>query len=162
MELWYTAMIVLHVVIALAIIGLVLLQHGKGADMGSGFGGGASASLFGATGSANFLSRTTAVLATVFFILSLALAYFASNRPKSESGILDAVKTEKPASDVPQLPQKPGAEAPKPAAEEAKPAAQAAKPAAEAAKPATDAAKPGADAPKPASGEPAKAKDVPN
>jgi len=150
MELWYTVMIVLHVVFALAIIGLVLLQHGKGADMGSGFGGGASASLFGATGSANFLSRTTAVLATVFFILSLALAYFASNRPKSESGILDAVKTEKPATDVPQpqLPQKPAAEAAKPAAEEAKPAAEAAKPAAE--------------APKPSSGEPAKAKDVPN
>jgi len=148
MELWYTAMIVLHVVIALAIIGLVLLQHGKGADMGSGFGGGASASLFGATGSANFLSRTTAVLATVFFILSLALAYFASNRPKSESGILDAVKTEKPATDVPQTPQKPGAEAAKPAAETAKPAVEAPKPAAE--------------APKPASGEPAKAKDVPN
>jgi preprotein translocase subunit SecG len=143
MELWYTVMIVLHVVFALAIIGLVLLQHGKGADMGSGFGGGASASLFGATGSANFLSRTTAVLATVFFILSLALAYFASNRPKSESGILDAVKTEKPATDVPQpqLPQKPAAEAAKPAAEAAKPAAE---------------------APKPSSGEPAKAKDVPN
>ena len=162
MELWYTVMIVLHVVIALAIIGLVLLQHGKGADMGSGFGGGASASLFGATGSANFLSRTTAVLATVFFILSLALAYFASNRPKSESGILDAVKAEKPATDVPQSPQKLGAEAAKPAAETAKPAAEAAKPATEAAKPATDAAKPGADAPKPAPGEPAKAKDVPN
>ena len=58
-------LIVLHVLIALAIIGLVLLQHGKGADMGSGFGGGASSSLFGATGSANFLSRATAVLATV-------------------------------------------------------------------------------------------------
>ena len=150
MELWYTVMIVLHVVLALAIIGLVLLQHGKGVDMGSGFGGGASASLFGATGSANFLSRTTAALATVFFVLSLALAYLASNRPKSESGILDAVKTEKPASDVPQpqLQQKPGAETTKPAAETAKPAAEAAKPAAE--------------APKPSSGEPAKAKDVPN
>ena len=61
----------LHVLVALAIIGLVLLQHGKGADMGSGFGGGASGSLFGATGSANFLSRTTAVLATIFFLLSL-------------------------------------------------------------------------------------------
>ena len=169
MELWYTVMIVLHVVIALAIIGLVLLQHGKGADMGSGFGGGASASLFGATGSANFLSRTTAVLATVFFILSLALAYFASNRPKSESGILDAVKTEKPASDVPrpasdvpQAPQKPGAEAAKPAAETAKPAAEAAKPASEAAKPDAETPKPAVEAPKPASGEPAKAKDVPN
>ena len=148
MELWYTVLIVLHVVIALAIIGLVLLQHGKGADMGSGFGGGASASLFGATGSANFLSRTTAALATVFFILSLALAYFASNRPKSQSGILDAVKTERPATDVPQPPQKPAPEAAKPAAEAAKPAAETPKPAAE--------------PPKPASGEPAKAKDVPN
>jgi len=169
MDIWYTVMIVLHVVIALAIIGLVLLQHGKGADMGSGFGGGASASLFGATGSANFLSRTTAVLATVFFVLSLALAYFASHRPKSDSGILDAVKAEKPATDVPQPPQKPGAEAAKPAAQAAKPAAETPKPAAEAAKPATDAAKPGADAAKPATdvakpapGEPAKAKDVPN
>ena len=72
----------LHVLIALAIIGLVLLQHGKGADMGSGFGGGASGSLFGATGSANFLSRATAVLATVFFLTSLGLAYLATNRPK--------------------------------------------------------------------------------
>ena len=63
MDQWLTLIIVFHVLIALAIIGLVLLQHGKGADMGSGFGGGASGSLFGATGSANFLSRATAVLA---------------------------------------------------------------------------------------------------
>ena len=75
---WMTIVIVLHVVVALAIIGLVLLQHGKGADMGSGFGGGASGSLFGATGSANFLSRATAVLATLFFITSLGLAYLAT------------------------------------------------------------------------------------
>ena len=136
MQQWITFIIVAHVLIALAIIGLVLLQHGKGADMGSGFGGGASASLFGATGSANFLSRTTAVLATIFFILSLGLAYFATNKPKAPGGIMDAVKTEKPAAEVPQAPAQP-------------------KPAAEAAKP--------ADAPaKPASGEPAKAKDVPN
>ena len=71
MDIWTNVLIVLHVLMALAIIGLVLLQHGKGADMGSGFGGGASGSLFGATGSANFLSRTTAVLATLFFMLSL-------------------------------------------------------------------------------------------
>ena len=64
--MWTNVLIVAHVITALAIIGLVLLQHGKGADMGSGFGGGASSSLFGATGSANFLSRTTAVLATLF------------------------------------------------------------------------------------------------
>src|SRR5213595_2010530 len=75
-----SVLIVLHILTALAIIGLVLLQHGKGADMGSGFGGGASGSLFGATGSANFLSRTTAVLATLFFLLSLALAYVATHR----------------------------------------------------------------------------------
>jgi preprotein translocase subunit SecG len=136
MDVWYIVLIVGHVVVALAIIGLVLLQHGKGADMGSGFGGGASASLFGATGSANFLSRTTAVLATIFFVLSLALAYFATNRPKAQGGIMDAVKTEKPAAEVPQAP-----------------AAQ--KPAPEAAKPVTEPAKP-------AAGEPPKAKDVPN
>ena len=88
-----TVLIVVHVLVALAIIGLVLLQHGKGADMGSGFGGGASGSLFGATGSANFLSRTTAVLAAVFFVLSLALAYLATNRPVEQGGgVLDATR----------------------------------------------------------------------
>src|SRR6476469_6930744 len=87
-------MIVIHVVIALVIIGLVLLQHGKGADMGSGFGGGASGSLFGATGSANFLSRTTAVMAAVFFILSLALAYTATRRPAEEGGgVIDVIRS---------------------------------------------------------------------
>ena len=117
MEFWFTVVIVLHVLVALAIIGLVLIQHGKGADMGSGFGGGSSASLFGATGSANFMSRTTAVLATIFFLSSLGLAYFATNRPKAAAGILDAVKTEQPAAEVPQpaAAPKPAAEAPKPA-----------------------------------------------
>src|SRR5258708_33471548 len=95
-------LIVLHVLIALAIIGLVLLQHGKGADMGSGFGGGASGSLFGATGSANFLSRATAVLAAIFFALSLALAYVATRRPADEGGgVIDVIRkqqtVEKPA-----------------------------------------------------------------
>ena len=68
-------MIVTQVICAVSIIVLVLLQHGKGADMGAAFGGGASGSLFGATGSANFLSRTTAVLATVFFAVTIGLAY---------------------------------------------------------------------------------------
>jgi preprotein translocase subunit SecG len=81
--------VVMHVLIALAIIGLVLLQHGKGADMGSGFGGGASSSLFGATGSANFLSRATAVLATIFFLSSLALAYFATQKPQESGSVVD-------------------------------------------------------------------------
>ena len=90
---WTNILIVTHVLVALAIIGLVLLQHGKGADMGSGFGGGASGSLFGATGSANFLSRTTAVLATLFFLLSLALAYVATKKPVEPGGVMDAVRT---------------------------------------------------------------------
>ena len=94
-SLWTNILIVTHVLVALAIIGLVLLQHGKGADMGSGFGGGASGSLFGATGSANFLSRTTAVLATIFFLLSLALAYVATKKPvQAGGGVMDAVRKE--------------------------------------------------------------------
>ncbi len=114
MESWMNVVIVLHVLIALAIIGLVLLQHGKGADMGSGFGGGASGSLFGATGSANFLSRATAVLATIFFLTSLGLAYIATNKQKSSDGVLDAVKKEQSGPVKPAV-EKPAAEAPKPA-----------------------------------------------
>ena len=71
---------ILHVLVALAVIGLVLMQHGKGADMGAAFGSGSSGSLFGATGSANFLSRTTAVLATAFFLTSMGLTYFSSQK----------------------------------------------------------------------------------
>ena len=89
MSYWVNAAIVLHVLVAIAIVGLVLLQHGKGADMGSGFGGGASGSLFGATGSANFLSRTTAVLAAIFFASSLALGYFAAHRPREAGSVTD-------------------------------------------------------------------------
>jgi preprotein translocase subunit SecG len=112
MDFWMKVLLAVHVLIALGIIGLVLLQHGKGADMGSGFGGGASGSLFGATGSANFLSRTTAVLATAFFISSLGLAYLATNKPKSGASVMESVK-EQPAkpqvpSDVP-VPKEPSA-----------------------------------------------------
>jgi preprotein translocase subunit SecG len=77
-----------HILVALAIIGLVLMQHGKGADMGAAFGSGASGSLFGATGSANFLSRTTGVLAAVFFATSLTLAYIGSNKPKTTGSVM--------------------------------------------------------------------------
>jgi preprotein translocase subunit SecG len=116
-----TVLIVLHVLVALAIIGLVLLQHGKGADMGSGFGGGASGSLFGATGSANFLSRTTAVLAAVFFVLSLALAYTATRRPAEEGGgVIDVIRNKQ--SQVPAPAQKPAADVPKPPAQPQAPA----------------------------------------
>jgi preprotein translocase subunit SecG len=115
MEMWNTIVVIVHVLIAVAIIGLVLLQHGKGADMGSGFGGGSSSSLFGATGSANFLSRTTAVLAALFFASSLGLSYFATHRGESGgAGIMDSVK-ERPAAAQPAAP-KPAAEQPKPAA----------------------------------------------
>ena len=72
--------LLVHVIAAVGVIGLVLLQHGKGADMGAAFGSGSSGSLFGAAGSANFLSRTTAVLATVFFLSSLGLTYLVSLR----------------------------------------------------------------------------------
>ena len=78
--IWETLLLGLHVVVAAALIGFVLLQHGKGADMGAAFGSGSSGSLFGAAGSANFLSRTTAILATIFFLSSLGLTYLASNR----------------------------------------------------------------------------------
>jgi len=116
-----TVLIVLHVLVALAIIGLVLLQHGKGADMGSGFGGGASGSLFGATGSANFLSRMTAVLAAVFFVLSLALAYTATRRPTEEGGgVIDVIRNKQ--SQVPAPAQKPAADVPKPPAQPQAPA----------------------------------------
>ena len=109
--MWTNVLIVAHVITALAIIGLVLLQHGKGADMGSGFGGGASSSLFGATGSANFLSRTTAVLATLFFVLSLALAYVATKKPvETGGGVMDAVKEQPAKKDE----NKPAAEDTKP------------------------------------------------
>jgi preprotein translocase subunit SecG len=113
-SLWTTILIWVHVLVALAIIGLVLLQHGKGADMGSGFGGGASSSLFGATGSANFLSRTTAVLAAIFFLLSLALAYVATNRgPALGGGVMDAVRQQE--QKAPEKSDKPAAAPEKPA-----------------------------------------------
>lgn len=86
-----TLIIVVQLLSALGIIGLVLLQHGKGADMGAAFGSGASGSLFGATGSANFLSRTTAVLAAVFFVTTLALTYIGSYKTKPSAGLLGAV-----------------------------------------------------------------------
>jgi preprotein translocase subunit SecG len=88
-----TLIIVVQLLSALGVIGLVLLQHGKGADMGAAFGSGASGSLFGATGSANFLSRTTAVLAAVFFVTTLTLTYLGSYRTKPSAGVLGAAVT---------------------------------------------------------------------
>lgn len=95
MDVMFSVTLTVHILVGLSVIGLVLLQHGKGADMGAAFGSGSSGSLFGASGSANFLSRATAVLATVFFITSLGLAYMAGKRPAAEGGsVMDTVKTE--------------------------------------------------------------------
>jgi preprotein translocase subunit SecG len=86
MNVLFNLIVVVQVVSALAIIGLVLVQHGKGADMGAAFGSGASGSLFGASGSSNFLSKSTAVAAAVFFASTLGLAYFGTNRPHASVG----------------------------------------------------------------------------
>jgi preprotein translocase subunit SecG len=84
-----TILIVFHLMLAVGLVGLILIQHGKGADMGAAFGSGASSTVFGARGSASFLSRTTAALATLFFLTSLALAYFASQATEVP-GLMDA------------------------------------------------------------------------
>src|SRR5688572_29315884 len=89
--------LVAHVVVALMIIGLVLLQRGKGAEAGTGFGAGASGTVFGARGSANFLSRATGLLATLFFISSLVLAYLSTQRTAPTS-LLEAPATEQGAA----------------------------------------------------------------
>ncbi|MFO7642478.1 MAG: preprotein translocase subunit SecG [Candidatus Competibacteraceae bacterium] len=110
----HTLILVAHVVIAVALIGLVLVQQGKGADAGAAFGGGSSATMFGSRGSASFLSRTTAVLATAFFLTSLTLAYFATQTSAPRS-VVERVQVERAVeppkgdegpSDVPQLPQR--------------------------------------------------------
>jgi len=108
MNLVESAVLALHVLTALAVCGFVLLQHGKGADMGAAFGSGTSGSLFGAAGSANFLSRTTAILATVFFVTSLGLTYIGTLHGRPQ-GLMEGAVPEKaapaapkPPSDVPQ------------------------------------------------------------
>jgi preprotein translocase subunit SecG len=105
-----TLAVVFHVLIAAGIVALVLLQRGRGADAGAGFGAGASGTVFGARGSASFLSRTTAVLAALFFISSLVLSYLFS-QGGAPTSVVDRVKTEQPApatglpsAPLPQLP----------------------------------------------------------
>ena len=90
MSMLVNVVLAVQILSALGMIGLILIQHGKGADMGAAFGSGSSGSLFGASGSANFLSRTTAVLAAVFFVATLALAYFGNARPVSSGSVLDS------------------------------------------------------------------------
>ncbi len=106
MNIAFNIILLVHVVAAIGIIVLVLLQHGKGADMGAAFGGGSAGSLFGASGSANFLSRLTGVLAAVFFLTSLSMTYIATHKPKSGGGVMDSV------TDAPKGPAVPGVPAP--------------------------------------------------
>ena len=110
-----TVIVVIHVIVAIAIIGLVLLQQGKGADAGASFGAGASQTVFGSSGSGNFLVQTTTVLATIFFVTSLSLAIFAKNQagvgvatglPVVNQDILEET-TASNQSDIPQLEQVP-------------------------------------------------------
>ena len=111
MNVLLTAVLAVQILTALAMIGLILLQHGKGADMGAAFGSGSSGSLFGATGSANFLSRTTAVLAAVFFVCTLALAYFSNLRqPVGSGSVLERSAPTAPA--VPATPPSPASQIP--------------------------------------------------
>jgi preprotein translocase subunit SecG len=123
--------VVVQVLSALIIIGLVLLQHGKGADMGAAFGSGASGSLFGATGSSNFMSKSTGVAAAIFFASTLALAYFGSQRTVSTGGgVMERVtvpvtKAPPAGSGVPATTTAPIAPTPAPAAPAPAPAAPA-------------------------------------
>jgi len=115
--IWETTLLAVHILVAAALIGFVLLQHGKGADMGAAFGSGASGSLFGAAGSANFLSRTTAILATVFFLSSLGLTYLGSIRAGPGDVMKQGVMQNAPE------PANKAAEVPAPAGPTAQPAA---------------------------------------
>ncbi|MDE3232741.1 MAG: preprotein translocase subunit SecG [Pseudomonadota bacterium] len=100
MNAMITVILAVQMLSALAMIGLILVQHGKGADMGAAFGSGSSGSLFGASGGANFLSRTTAVLAAVFFVTTLMLAYFGNLRPAASGSVLEGAAVVAPAAPV--------------------------------------------------------------
>lgn len=104
----FSLVLTIHILVAIVIIVLVLMQHGKGADMGAAFGSGASGSLFGATGSANFLSRATGILAAIFFVTSLTLAYIGSNKPKTTGSLMQEPVQSQPVSQ----PASAGAESP--------------------------------------------------
>jgi preprotein translocase subunit SecG len=118
----FNLVIVVQVVSAIAIIGLVLLQHGKGADMGAAFGSGASGSLFGATGSSNFMSKSTGVAAAIFFSATLALSYITTHQTNNVSGgVMEKAVPAAPAATpaapatAPAAPAAPAASAPAPA-----------------------------------------------
>ena len=122
MQIWMTLVLAVQLLSALVMIGLVLIQHGKGADMGASFGGGSSGSLFGATGSANFMSRSTAACASVFFVCTLALAYGSNSvSARKDTGSGSVLDRAAPAASAPANGAIPGAaavtvQAPAPAA----------------------------------------------
>jgi preprotein translocase subunit SecG len=115
--MFYNILLIVQIIVSIGVIVLVLMQHGKGADAGAAFGSGASGTVFGSQGSANFLSRATAILATVFFLNSIALAWLVSNRTTEFSSVMDALQTEEsvPATQAPSVgsdvPVVPGQEA---------------------------------------------------
>ncbi len=108
----FAIIIVIQVVTALIIIGLVLLQHGKGADMGAAFGSGASGSLFGATGSSNFLSRATAAAAAVFFVATLVLSFLGSRPQAGGAGVMDQIPAPTTTQPAPAAPAQAPAKTP--------------------------------------------------
>ena len=104
--------LILQMLSAITMIGLILVQHGKGADMGAAFGSGGSGSLFGASGSANFMSRATSGLAAVFFVCTMALSYFGNLRPTSSGSVLDGAAVIAPVPAAPAAPAGPAAQIP--------------------------------------------------
>jgi preprotein translocase subunit SecG len=114
MNVVLTIVLAVQMLSALGMIGLILVQHGKGADMGAAFGSGGSGSLFGASGSANFLSRTTGVLAALFFACTLLLAYFGNAQPRTGSSVLEGVGITAPTPAASGAAQIPGTTAPAP------------------------------------------------
>ena len=103
----FTALLVIDILVSVALIGLILIQHGKGADVGAAFGSGASQTVFGSGGSASFLTRATAVLALIFFVTSLSLAYLTGQRPKAQSVLDSAAPATLPQMPVSGLPTTP-------------------------------------------------------
>lgn len=128
-----TILTVFHLFLAIGLVALVLMQHGRGADAGAAFGSGASATVFGSRGSASFLSRATAALAALFFITSMVLAYYAS-QPNAPKGLMEGVQP--PAAKAPQPAPAPGVPVPPPPLTSVQPGTDVpAVPPAEAAKP---------------------------
>lgn len=118
-----TLAVVFHVLLALGIVGLVLLQRGRGADAGAGFGAGASGTVFGARGSASFLSRMTAVLATLFFLTSLGLSYLFSRGTEAPASVMDRMPDQQAPVDPTAIQAEPAPEPAPPVSESAAPAA---------------------------------------